>query len=147
MQPVSGLRVTLVSREMQTPYSGMLPGFIAGHYAWDDIHIDLAPLCARAGARLMTGVVQNLNLEERHLYCEDRPPIRYDLLSINSGSAPSIGEIDGADRIGIPVKPLDQFLPRWHALLKQLHGAGDEKFHLVVVGGGAGGVELALSMQ
>jgi selenide,water dikinase len=147
MQPVSGLRVTVVSREMQTPYSGMLPGFIAGYYTWSDIHIDLAPLCARAGARLITGVVRNLNLGERELCCDDRPPIRYDLLSINSGSAPSIGEIDSADRIGIPVKPLDRFLPLWQALLEQLHSAGDEKYHLVVVGGGAGGVELALSMQ
>ena len=58
MQPVSGLRVTVVSREMQTPYSGMLPGFIAGYYTWSDIHIDLAPLCARAGARLIAGVVR-----------------------------------------------------------------------------------------
>ena len=147
MQPVSGLRVTVVSREMQTPYSGMLPGFIAGYYTWSDIHIDLAPLCARAGARLIAGVVRSLDLEERNLCCDDRPPMRYDLLSINCGSAPSIGEIDGAERIGIPVKPLDQFLPQWQALLAQLHSAGDEKYHLVVVGGGAGGVELALSMQ
>jgi selenide,water dikinase len=147
MQPVSGLRVTLVSREMQTPYSGMLPGFIAGYYTWDDIHIDLAPLCARAGARLIAAVVQKLNPEEQHLYCDDRPPIRYDLLSINSGSAPSIGDIDGAERIGIPVKPIDRFLPRWQALLERLRSAGDEEYRLVVVGGGAGGVELALSMQ
>ena len=147
MQPVSGLRVTLVSREMQTPYSGMLPGFIAGYYTWDDIHIDLAPLCARAGVRLISGVVDKLSPEDKHLYCSTRPPIRYDILSINSGSAPSIGEIEGAERIGIPVKPLDQFLPRWQALLRHLREAGNEEYRLVVVGGGAGGVELALSMR
>jgi selenide,water dikinase len=147
MQPVSGLRVTVVSRNMQTPYSGMLPGFIAGHYSWDEIHIDLAPLCVAAGARLISAVVTDLDLHNKHLVCEDRPPVRYDLLSINSGSAPSMGEIDGADRIGIAVKPLDQFLPQWQALLEQLHGAGGEKYQIVIVGGGAGGVELALSIQ
>lgn len=147
MQPVGGLRVSMVSRDMQTPYSGMLPGFVAGYYTWEDIHIDLAPLCARAGARLITGVVSSLNLEDKYLECDGRPPIRYDLLSINSGSAPSIGDIDGADRIGIPVKPLDQFLPHWQSLLQRLHEKSDEDHHLVVVGGGAGGVELALSMR
>jgi selenide,water dikinase len=147
MQPVSGLRVTLVSREMQTPYSGMLPGFIAGYYTWDDIHIDLAPLCSSAGVRLIVGVVDELLPEERILHCAGRPPIRYDLLSINAGSSPSVGGIKGADQIGIPVKPLDQFLPRWQALLQGLRSSVEKKYSIVVVGGGAGGVELALSMR
>lgn len=147
MRSVSGLRVTLISREMQTPYSGMLPGFIAGHYTWDELHIDLAPLCVSAGARLIAGVVEELRPEEKVLHCSGRPPVRYDLLSINTGSAPSVGDIEGAGRMGIPVKPLDQFLPRWHALLQRLSDGGDKNFSLVVVGGGAGGVELALSMR
>lgn len=147
MQPVAGLRVTLVSREMQTPYSGMLPGFIAGHYTWDDIHIDLAPLCSSAGVRLIAGTVDGLLPEERILHCAGRPPIRYDLLSINAGSSPSVGGITGADQIGIPVKPLDRFLPHWQALLQNLRGSTENNYSFVVVGGGAGGVELALSMR
>jgi len=147
MRPVGGLRVTLISREIHTPYSGMLPGFIAGHYDWDQIHIDLAPLCARAGARLIAAPVQGLDLDHDLLHCAGRPPIRFDLLSINCGSAPSVDTIDGADRFGIPVKPIVRFLPRWRALLDRLRAGGDERFRLAIVGGGAGGVELALSIR
>ena len=41
MRPIPGVRLTLVSSTVKTPYSGMLPGLIAGHYEHDDIHVDL----------------------------------------------------------------------------------------------------------
>jgi selenide,water dikinase len=147
MAPVNGLRVTLVSREVHTPYSGMLPGFIAGHFGWDDMHIDLAPLCAEAGIRLVADSVRGLNLQNNCLTFPDRPPIRFDLLSINCGSAPSISRIKDADRIGIPVKPISRFLPHWAALLEKLRAGDPQNFRIAVVGDGAGGVELALSMH
>ena len=49
MQPVSGLKVTLVTPSLKTPYSGMLPGFVAGHYSEAEIYIDLAKLCFQGG--------------------------------------------------------------------------------------------------
>jgi selenide,water dikinase len=145
MEPVAGLRVSVISREVHTPYSGMLPGLIAGHYAWDDIHIDLAPLCAMVGARLIAGTVRRLDLSARTLVCDARPPIRFDLLSIDCGAAPGLGAIDGADRVGAPVKPISGFLPHWQALLERLRASGQQRVVLTIVGGGAGGVELALA--
>jgi selenide,water dikinase len=147
MAPIAGLRVTLISREVHTPYSGMLPGFVAGHFGWDDIHIDLAPLCAAAGVRLVADTVQGVDLEHSRLNFSDRPPVRFDLLSINSGSAPSTSLIKDADRIGIPVKPISRFLPFWEDLLDRLRSGETEKFRIAIVGAGAGGVELALSMH
>ena len=51
MRPEPGLRLTIVAREPHSPYTGMLPGHVAGAYTWDDIHVDLARLAAFAKAR------------------------------------------------------------------------------------------------
>jgi len=49
LTPEPGVAVTLISPDRYTPYSGMLPGYIAGHYEFDACHIDLDALCRRAG--------------------------------------------------------------------------------------------------
>ena len=73
MKPIPGVRVTLISREVHTPYSGMLPGLIAGHYGFDDAHIDTGPLARFAGARLYQDEVIDLDLDGRRVICRTRP--------------------------------------------------------------------------
>ena len=137
MRPLPGVRLTIVSREVFTPYSGMLPGHVAGFYDWRDIHIDLGPLARFAGARLIAGEVSAVDLESRRLTLVDRPPLSFDLLSINSGAVPRpVGA-------GVPVKPIGRFLPRWPEPLASVR-PGDR---VCLVGGGAGGTELALAMR
>lgn len=146
MKPVPGLRITLVTRDIHTPYSGMLPGFVAGHYDYDDCHIDLGPLARFAGARLYHAEVERLDLSTKKIYAAGRPEVSYDLLSINTGSRPDSVNIPGVDEFAIAAKPIDVFLEKWAALVEAvLQSRGD--FNLVVVGGGAGGVELTLSTQ
>ena len=138
MAPLPDTRVTLVAREAHTPYSGMLPGWVAGRYRWADIHIDLGPLCRFAGARLIVGEATGLDLERNALQCAGRPPIRFDLLSINCGAAPlALGAA------GTPVKPIGRFLPQWRNALQDARPGAKFLF----VGGGAGGVELALAAR
>ncbi|MDR9436155.1 MAG: selenide, water dikinase SelD [Thiohalophilus sp.] len=146
MQPVPGLRITLVTRDVHTPYSGMLPGFIAGHYDYDECHIDLGPLARFAGARLYHAEVESLDLDNKIVHASGRPPIAYDILSINTGSRPSSIDIPGVDEYALPVKPIDVFLNKWDQLIEQVR-VSKGPFRIVVVGGGAGGVELALSTQ
>src|SRR5206468_8261336 len=112
MKPIPGVRLTLISREVHTPYSGMLPGLIAGHYGFDDAHIDTGPLARFAGARLYQAEVVDLDLAGRRVICRSRPPVPYDLLSLNIGSTPNTAGVPGASAYAIPVTPLAGFLSR-----------------------------------
>ena len=146
-RPQVGLRLSLISREVLTPYSGMLPGVIAGHYPASAAHIDLARLCAAAGAELRHDSVTALEPDAGRLRCASGVAEDWDLLSVNSGSTPGLQSIDGAHRAGIPVKPIGEFLPRWEQLLTRLGASSARPFRLAIVGAGAGGVELALAIE
>jgi len=145
MRPTPGVRVTLVAREVETPYSGMLPGYVAGHYSFEECHIDLGRLARFAGARLIRGEAIGLDRDRHSVRCRAHPPIRWDLLSIDIGSAPRVNDVPGAAAYAIAVKPIALFAARWEALLTR--AAEMPRLRLAVVGGGAGGVELALSAQ
>ena len=146
MQPLAGLRITLVCTDAHTPYSGMLPGYVAGHYDFDAVHLDLVRLCVFAGARFVRAQVTGLDRERRQVLLADRPPLDYDLVSINTGSTPHTTHIAGADAHAVSVKPIAAFNQRWLTLLAAVR-AGQGPRHIAVVGAGAGGVELLLAMQ
>jgi selenide, water dikinase len=141
MQPVPGVRLTLISKDAWTPYSGMLPGYIAGHYSFEEAHIDLRPLCRFADARFIKGEVTGLDLSEQRVLLRDRLGVKFDTLSINAGSTPRASDIPGANSYALPIKPIEQFLAGWRRIVEQ---ASSSRLRVVVVGGGAGGVELAL---
>lgn len=146
MHPLPGLRITLITRDLHTPYSGMLPGYIAGHYQYDEAHIDLRPLAQFAHARIYHAEVNDLDFTKNHVICKDRPPIHFDFVSINIGSKPGTLHIPGANDFAMPVKPIDRFLTQWDKLTDKIINAKNQ-FHLAIVGGGAGGVEMALATQ
>ena len=146
MKPLSGVRLTLICRDAHTPYSGMLPGFIAGHYGFDDAHIDLEPLARFAGARFYNDDVTGLDPTGRLVLCEGRPPVPYDLVSINIGSTPATAETPGAEQHPVPVKPINRFVAHWERLREGIR-ARLELTRIGVVGGGAGGVELILALR
>jgi selenide,water dikinase len=146
MKPLPGVRLTVICTDTDTPYSGMLPGYIAGHYAFDEVHIDLRRLAAFAGARYYLDEVIGIDRASRRVLCRHRPPVPYDALSINIGSTPQLAQVAGAGEHALPVKPIRRFNERWLALLErvcQQPGA----MTLALVGAGAGGVELTLAMQ
>ncbi len=145
MDPVPGVRLTLICRDLHTPYSGMLPGLIAGHYDYDEVHIDLMPLARFAGIRFVHDEVTGIDLARRRLRFRGRPEIPYDLLSINTGSTPSLS-VPGAEGRVVPVKPISNFLERWDPLVARVL-ALDRAPRIGVIGTGAGGVEVCLAAQ
>lgn len=146
MRPVRGVRLTLIGRDVLTPYSGMLPGFIAGHYAYDECHIDLARLAAVAGARLYHDEAVGIDLAAKRVLCANRPAVTYDVLSIDIGSRPKQSDIPGSAEHATPVKPIDRFAERWRRIVERVMNDA-RKLRIGVIGGGAGGVELTLAMQ
>jgi selenide, water dikinase len=145
MHPLPGVRLTVVCTDAHTPYSGMLPGYVAGHYTYDEVHIDLCRLCAAMGARFIQAEVTGLDRSARTVLLRDRPALRYDLVSINTGSTPQT-QVTGAAAYSVPVKPITGFNARWLALLARAP-SHTKTLRIAVVGGGAGGVELCLAMQ
>lgn len=146
MNPVEELRLTVIARDTVTPYSGMLPGYLAGIYSHAEAHIDLRPLCARSGARLIHDSATGLDVDERKALFDDRPPLHFDLASLDVGSTPAASGIEGANEHAIAVKPVDGFLERWLKVEEILRGRR-EPFHLTVVGGGAGGLEVCMGLR
>lgn len=143
MKPLPGVRITLVSPAPHSPYSGMLPGLVAGHYTFEQAHIDLTKLCQWAGVRFIRTEVTALDPQRRRLTLAGRPPLDYDVVSLDIGSEPDLDSVPGAREFATPVKPVAGFWHRWQRLLAADLAAAPR---LAVVGGGAGGVELALAI-
>jgi selenide,water dikinase len=133
-----GVRLTLIAREPETLYTGMLPGLIRGDYTFDQAHIDLAPLAASAGARLILAEATAIDPVARQVAVAGRPNVPFDLLSIDVGGVSAVPP--GA---GIPVKPIGGLLNRLSAMEAGMRPGA----RLAVVGGGAGGTELALALS
>ena len=151
MKPIDGVRLTLISEQTLTPYSGMLPGFVAGHYSYLETHIDLNRLCQWANVRYIRGRVNGIDADKRSVFVEaqavdseavrSQSVIEYDHLSIDIGSTPDLS-VPGARDYAVGVKPVSHFGSIWNSLLQASGGSG----RWGVVGAGAGGVELVLAM-
>ncbi len=147
MNPLPGIRLTLITEASDTPYSGMLPGHVAGFYSREECHIDLRPLCQFAGAQLYVDSAIGLDLENNRVLCASRPPVRFDVLSLDIGSTPKKPAVLGDLNAIIPAKPVKKFLENWEQLVKNVVQNPETPICLGIVGGGDGGVELALNMQ
>ncbi|MEE9336694.1 MAG: selenide, water dikinase SelD [Methylococcaceae bacterium] len=143
MNPLPGVRITLISPQAMTPYSGMLPGLIAGHYSFAETHIDLVKLSLWANIRFIQDSVTAIDAETNTLKLENRPAIEFDVVSIDIGSTPN-QQIEGSVKFTIPVKPISGFYQRWNHILKQVQQ--NKTKSLSVVGGGAGSVEVIMAM-
>ncbi len=146
MKPLAGVRLTLINPHPTAPYSGMLPGHVAGHYSRADLEIDLVRLARFAGARLVVGSAEAIDPEAREIRVTGRAaPIGYDIASIDIGIHAQMPEIEGFAAHGTAVKPLDIYAERWNEFLARA-GAKEVAPEVAVIGGGIAGAELALAM-
>ena len=120
MKTLPGVRLTLITEASDTPYSGMLPGHVAGFYNHDECHIDLLRLAQFAQSQLYIDRVIGLDLENKKVLCANRPPVAFDLLSIDIGSTPAAISVTGAAEYAIPAKPVSQLLVHWNHICREV---------------------------
>ena len=144
--PLPNVEIVLVNCTMHAPYSGMLPGLIAGLYEFDECHIHLESLTQRSNVQFRQTRVLSADLAQRQLALADDTTLHYNLLSINTGSTPPLADTPGAKENVLAIKPIEDFLLGWKAIRKAI-AKRDQPVRVALVGGGVGGVEIALAMQ
>ena len=141
MNPLPGARVTVINPGPTAPYSGMLPGYVAGHYERWELDIDLVKLARFAGARVILGAVEGIDTDMRVVRVAGRPPVAFDVASVNVGITSDMPTMPGFAEFAVPAKPLGPFAARW---AEYLNGTGTAS--VAVIGGGVAGVELVMAM-
>ncbi|WP_296763088.1 selenide, water dikinase SelD [Sediminimonas sp.] len=145
MAPLPGARLTLINPGPTAPYSGMLPGHIAGHYTRQELEIDLVRLARFAGARLITAHANGIDPQAGRITTDDGREIGYDLASIDIGITARMSQLPGFADHAIPAKPLDTYAVAWRDFLDRLD-AGKVSAQVAVIGAGVAGVELSMAM-
>lgn len=144
-RPSTSVQGVLVAPSRYQVYSGMVPGWIAGHFTLNEIRVDLLRLCQAANVSLILERIVDMDAERRCVACSNREPLEYDLLSLDIGGETDLSWLQTlGDRL-IAIRPFDLFAPQWQDAMQAAQTVPG--FRLVVVGGGAGGVEIALAAR
>jgi pyridine nucleotide-disulfide oxidoreductase family protein len=143
-EPLVGAELLLVSPFAQQTYSGMVPGVVAGHYQASQSQIALAPLATAAHAHRVEASAVGIDATKRRVLLTDGRHAEYDILSIDTGAAMNRGRLPGAREHALFVRPIEHFVSLLPGLLSL---AETRVLDVVVIGGGAAGVELALALQ
>jgi selenide, water dikinase len=142
----SNVALTLVTDRALAPYSGMLPGCVAGDYTPAEIHIDTVRLARSAKAALILARATGINVQRRELLLADRPPLPFDILSINTGITPDLASLPGAFEHALAVKPIATLLANLDRREAELK-ARQRPVRCVIIGGGPAGFEMALALK
>ncbi|MHC4831438.1 MAG: FAD-dependent oxidoreductase [Planctomycetota bacterium] len=156
-EPVPGVNLTVVLDRPVAVYSGMVPGFVAGDYEANELEIDVRPLADLAGARLILEAATRIDAAGRCVVTEGDRTVPYDLLSINVGSTVRGLDLEGVKEHTLPTRPIGRFVELVAERVQLGAGAAAEApaepgeasdaLGVVIVGAGAGGVELAFTLR
>jgi selenide, water dikinase len=148
MEPLAGVRLTVVLDRAEAVYSGMVPGFVAGDYAVSALEIDVAPLARKAGARVIFAPATGVDPLAKTIALGGRPALPYDVASLDIGATVRGRELPGVRAHALATRPIRSFVDRLDAALASVRARrGAAALRVVVVGGGAAGVELSLTLD
>lgn len=144
-RPRPDVEVTMVAPYPRQIYSGMVPGWMAGHYSLDQCVARLGPLAAGGGVRLLCDSVTAIDAARQTVTMALGGPLNYDVLSLDVGAQVDTSCLAATGARLLPIRPLEAFAVGWQAYVDACRAAG--RANLVVLGGGAAGVELALAAR
>jgi NADH dehydrogenase FAD-containing subunit len=135
--------ITLMASSEKLLYSGMMPGWLAGHYDFEACAIDLRRLAQAHGLQWKMATLVDIDFAARQAIDSQGVRHDYDLLSLNVGSASPPGlRAAGSSVVTLPAKPFAEFVETWRDWLER----APPKPRCFVVGGGAAGFELACAL-
>ncbi|MGE4593799.1 FAD-dependent oxidoreductase [Alcaligenes sp.] len=141
--PLRNAEILVISPQPRAPYSGMIPGWLAGRYTLDEICIDFEQLCKAAGAHWRRGELYALDPDNKRLQLTDGVSIDYDVLSLNVGST-----LYPPNPAMVAMRPLQNLIERYqHLLTTWQSSAKNMPNRLTVVGGGPAGFETLLAVR
>ena len=147
-QPAN-IEVTLITEQPKTIYSGMLPGWMAGHYNLSDISIDAKSLCKQAGVRFIQQSLAAVKASANQVTTSDNENFDYNVLSLNTGADTDINWLDKQSGYSknevIPIRPIYPFIERWQQIIDEANRS--DNYQLAIIGAGAAAVELVLAAQ
>lgn len=161
------LNIAMISEQSQSLYSGMLPGWMAGHYSLSDISIDVLSLCKQAGVNLIKSAITSVDADAQNVGTADEGHHSYDVLSLNTGAdtdlswlvraqaplnqLPSIqtpsnqAALDASNNSVIPIRPLHRFVQAWEDILADARQRNH--YQLAIVGAGAAATEIVMAAK
>lgn len=145
---LEGVEIILVAPYSRQLYSGMVPGFVAGHYTLDECVIPVEPLLQNGAIRWLRHSVVAIDADARNITLEDGSVHGFDWLSVNTGPVQNRDQIEqampGARVHGLFVRPIESFGALWPQVVDLAKSRG---LRLAVLGGGAAGIELAMAIR
>ena len=145
---LDGWDISLITPQPDFHYSGMLPAIIAGTVPPTAAAIPVATIAGKAGMQVYLASVIALDTAAQTVSLSSGATVPYDLLSLDVGSSAAGLETPGARIHAFAMRPFSAAL----GLTTRLDGefqvrAPGDVIPMVVVGAGAGGVEIALALR
>lgn len=144
-RPVPGVALLLLSPSPRAAYTGMVPGMLMGEHSASSLQFDLPSLAQAAGGRFREGAVTAIDAHAKRVWIGDES-VEFTCCSINVGSAPGGASVPGMRAHATALRPLDHALQLGATFDALRSNAPSTPPAVVVVGGGAAGVEVAIAL-
>ncbi len=142
------IRITVIADTAIATYSGMVPGFVDGQYSQQQLEIDARPLAELVDARVIVARADRIDPIKKTISLDNGDSVSYDIVSFNTGSTVAGKDLPGVKDHALPTRPIGLFVKRINELITcaKNHDKADP-FHVIVVGAGAGGIEVAFTLK